>query len=214
MMFRASVLLVAALILLALGGAATVGSVLLQVDRRYAVAAQAPDGLTWTLWLPSPSTAEGPVIDGSMNVGGNVETSHGSLLNATGSGSAQFDFQSSTYAFGGDPYLLSRGFDLTGLEGTGANRTFAIWRASSNSAANLSVYGTVTGGAGNLDVSTRCGGPGFNGALIEGWNFLPVLIGDCVTLVTAFPGMFAILFFLAGGIVWGVAGRRRDRMPG
>src|SRR2546430_838627 len=159
MMFRVSALLVAALILLALGGAATVGSVLLQVDRRYAVAAQAPDGLTWTLWLPSPSTAEGPVIDGSMNVGGNVETSHGSLLNATGSGSAQFDFQSSTYAFGGDPYFLSRGFDLTGLEGTRAHRTFPIWRASSNSAAKLSVDGTVARGAGDLDVTRRDGLP-------------------------------------------------------
>src|SRR2546430_14641561 len=115
MMFRVSALLVAALILLALGGAATVGSVLLQVDRRYAVAAQAPDGLTGTLWLPSPSTAEGPVIDGSMNVGGKVETAHGCFLNGTGSGSAQFDFQSSTDAFGGAPYLFCPGVDLSAL---------------------------------------------------------------------------------------------------
>ncbi len=201
------------IVLLVLGGLATIWTFAWTVEKEYMVSVSAPEGLAWTLWVPHPGVTIPWTSQGSIASVGAVETPAGVLLNITGTGGAQVRFAATAIGFGSDPFGIGPGFNLTGREGLGPNATYRVWRESSDPAANISLSGGLFLDATRLDESWECGDVGFHGYLDEGWNNLPRGIGDCVLGVSSVPGLIPASLLVPGVILAILAWRRRRERP-
>lgn len=193
------------IILLLLGGLATFWTVFEWTDESYDVSIAAPHTLEWTLWIPQPDRSTPFTTQGSIVVIGTVETAYGPLLNITGMGGAHIRYSTGGFAMAADSPPSS--LNLTGREMP--NRTYHMWRQSSDPAANLSLTSHHPSRAASLDRSWQCGGGGFFGYAMEGWNAMPVAFGDCVGLVLFPSGTIPATLLVPGTALAAVAGRRQ-----
>lgn len=208
---RLSSIAVAAIVLLGLGATATFATVAWWVETSYGVSVSARDDVEWTLWVPNPGNPMPWTTVGTVAVAGAMTTPYGTLLNLTGRGSADVRFSTGGIGFGSGAFDLAPPVNLSGRQGQWPNGTYAVWRHTSDSAANLSVASGLGFHAARLDESWNCGGSGFVGYLREGWNLLPIRFGDCLGLVSSVPGLIPAAL-LVPGTVLAVVVRRRGRL--
>lgn len=189
---------IAGLALLVLGAFAASQSFLWLVEEDYYVRVDAPPGVAWTLWVPHHDTLMSWTVSGDLLVAGPVETTHGILLNLTGSGSAQVRFFRMTPMVGLDWLGLDAGVDLTGAEGPLPNGTFWTHRTSSDPMANMTLSVGTEWTGWRLGEEADCGGPGFSGWPGEGWNAMRQRFYDCVI-----GGFNIVAPLVVGGLLLG-----------
>ena len=202
---------IAAIILLLLGGIATFWTVAWWVERSYLVTVSAPDGLSWTMWLPHQTVPMTWTTDGNARVVGVVETPYGARLNVTGPGTARIRFAFPVIGFGEKPWDLGPHVNLTRQEGGRPGGDYRVWRQTSDSSANVSVNGIILERAYRLGEDWQCGGPGYFDYPQEGWSQVRPLLGDCVAMIFLFPGIVPAALRVPGMILAVVAHRRGVR---
>ena len=198
-------------VLVAGGGLTVYQAMLWSVESTYLVQIQAPDDVSWITWAPRPAAAMDLF---SITVGlrvTEISTARGVMLNVSGTGPGGVVFMLRQSYVGESP--LGRPFAV-GIEGRETNGTYWAYRATGGLPVWMVVAGDSRWKGVRLGDSIHCGGPGYSGAMTEGWNLLPERFADCsVFLSTLDPRLLSLPFFAGGAAMVAYARRMWRRGP-
>jgi len=152
--------------LLVLGAATATFSAVRFAEDRYWVAVVAPEGSSWTLWLPKPNRPVAIQAAPGVRTVASVDTPHGPMFRATGVGNTTIYGSAVRVVTSLDPWDTRPGTDLF-LSASEDSTGFWVGRSSEDPAENLSVLGGAYVRVSYLGGNLQCGGGGFQGALRE-----------------------------------------------